>query len=1115
MNKFLFRNMFRELMHLKGRFLALFMILALSAGFYIGFSETDPLMTNTADDYFKNTHLADFRLLSDYGITDEDIDALRGRDEIYAIMPSYDADIIGTKNADTKNSLTYSIHSLPINVSEDNKDYLSRVTLTKGRMPAAGDECLVSDLQGTKIGDTVTVNSDNSELIMERLKYTQFTVVGIAKSAQYISIDLGNTNIGDGLIDDFMYLPNESFDSEIYTAVYLSLKDTQGLSAFSEEYAKIVADEMLDLTAYGDDRSEVRYVDILEMANEELAKGEKEYAEGKAEADKGLSEARTLLENGRKELEAGRKEFAEKLKEFNAGEKKINDGKALLAEKKAEVADGKEKLADGASQLKDAREQLSDAKAELADGEAKIKDGEKELADGKAEYAASKADYESLLEQSNGRPSRLLEMMKAELDAAYDKILAGEKELANGKKEYAKGLKEYTSGQKKYEKALKEYNKAKKILDDAPKALADGQKEIDAGEKELAAAKILLDEGRAKISAGARELADGEKEYAEKKADIDAQLADAEKQIANGKNTIQNLPPPVWYVFDRGGNSEYSGFKDSAGRMKALALTMPVFMYLIAALICVTTIARMIEEDRLQIGTLKALGYRRRQVLLKYLLYAGSVGILGGIAGVLLGLQIFPRAIWRVYSSFYTFGDVKLSYGLEPIFIGIFVGTIIMLLTALITCFKELNSSAAMLMRPKAPPAGKRVLIERISTIWNRLSFTGKVTARNAFRYKQRFVAAVVGVIGCMGLLATGFGLNDSISQVVDLQYGKVMQAEITVLLNKPGSEAVESPLNEKLGKYGDYMYLYENTIEATKGSVDASSSITYLCVPEYPEKLHDFMSLHDRKSGKKIDFPLKSDAKIPSVVVTEKLTQTLGLNKDDVNDANTRATITFGMVDEKKVVVNVGAIAENYFNNYVFITGEGFQKLYGNHPEYNTVMLKTPKMTDAEQKEMLTDLVETDGVLSAYSTDQARDTINNMLDNFGAVIWIIVISASLLAIIVLYSLANINVIERTKELATLKVLGFFKKEIYSYIVQENLLLTVIGIVFGIPVGIYLHKYVVTAVEGVDIMLVHSMSWFSLVLAGVFTLISMIIVNLLMRPGINRIDPALSLKSIQ
>jgi putative ABC transport system permease protein len=355
----------------------------------------------------------------------------------------------------------------------------------------------------------------------------------------------------------------------------------------------------------------------------------------------------------------------------------------------------------------------------------------------------------------------------------------------------------------------------------------------------------------------------------------------------------------------------------------------------------------------LQIGTLKALGYRKKQILAKYLLYAGSVGILGGATGVVLGLQIFPRAIWRVYSSFYTFGDVKLSYGLEPVFVGVFAGTIVVLVTALITCIKELNSSAAMLMRPKAPPAGKRVLIERIGIIWNKLTFTGKVTARNAFRYKRRFIAAIIGVVGCMGLLATGFGLNDSMTQVVDLQYGKVMKAEITVLLDKPGSEDAKSPLNEKLGKYGKYIYLYENTIEATKGSIDASNSITYLCVPESPYKLNNFISLRDRKSGDKINFPLKAATKVPSVVITEKLSQTLGLNKDDVKGANSRSTITFGMVDEEKVVVNVGGIAENYFNNYVFITEEGYQKLYGKVPEYNTVMLMTGKMTNEEQKEI------------------------------------------------------------------------------------------------------------------------------------------------------------------
>lgn len=1168
-------------MHVKSRFIALFLILALSAGFYIGFAETDPLMRNTADDYFEITRLADFRLLSDFGITDADVAAIRERPEIAGVMPSYDVDVIGTKNNDAKNTSIYSIHSLPVDTSEDNPDYLSRVTIVSGKMPAAANECLISDLRESNsknitknknsIGDTITINSDNDEMVMERLVSKTYTVVGIAKSPQYISVDLGNTNVGDGLIDDFIYLPDEAFNSEIYTAVYVSLKTTEGLSAFSEEYQKTIDDEKTALTSLADSLGKIRYADVISEAEEKLASGEKEYNEGKKEAEKGLSDARKLLDDNARLLKDGKAEYAAKEKEYLAGEKKLNEGKAAFAKGSAVYSKGKAEydkqkakydkgLADynkglatynkgkatydkGSAAYDKGLTKYNKGKATYATEKDKYDKGLITLADAKKEYKKSYEEYEILVEQSNGRPSRFLEMMKERLDEANDKIKDGEKELADGKKELAKAEKELTAAEKELAKAKKELTAAKKELTAGKKELAAGKKELTAGEKELAKAKKelaegekeladarreiskgekelsegkkALDDAKEKIADGEKQLAEGEKQYADKKKEADTKLADAEKQIADGRKAIEDLAPPAWYVFDRSANSEYSSFKDAAGKMKALSLSLPIFMYLIAGLICITSITRMIEEDRLQIGTLKALGYRKRQILVKYLVYAGSVGILGGTVGVFAGLQIFPRAIWRVYAAMYTLGDVNLVYGLSPVLIGILSGTIVVVATALATCLRELNSSASTLMRPKAPPAGKRVLIERIGIIWNRLSFSGKVTARNAFRYKRRFIAAIIGVTGCMALLMTGFGLNDSISGVVDLQYGRVIHSEVNVILNKPGTEAEQSDINEKLKKYGEYTYVYDISVVAARDDVEAADTITYLYVPESPERFRDFVSLQNRKSKSEIAFPTDNNSTLPSVVITEKIADTLGVNNNDVKDRNTNSTISFGLVNEEKVSALVTGIAENYFNNYIYLTPDGYEKLYGSAPQYNSVLLQTEKLSDDELEELLNDLINTDGVLSAYSSQQARDTIDGMLNSFSSVIWIIVIVAAFLAIIVLYSLANINVRERTRELATLKVLGFLKKEIYSYILQENMLLTVLGIIIGIPVGIFLHRYVLSSVEGADVMLGRDISLQSIVLSGVFTLISMLVVNLLMRPTINKIDPAVSLKSIQ
>jgi putative ABC transport system permease protein len=1105
MNKYLWKNTLRDIRFLKSRFIALFLIIALSAGFFIGFGEIDPLMRNTADDYFKKTHLADFRLLSDFGITDDDLAAIRSRPEVSAVMASYDVDVIGTKNDNASESYIYSIHSLPVDLSDNNKDYLSRVTVIKGRMPQAADECLISDLANTKhdnkIGDVISINDDNDEMIMSRLVNREYTVVGIAKSPQYISVDLGNTNVGDGLLDDFLYLPNEAFKSEVYTAVYITLKSTEGMSAFSEEYKKAIEDERLALEAFGEERSNARYDDIVREAEGALADGKKEYSDGKAEAEKGLSGARKLIDENTGLLIAGKAEYAAKEKEYIAGMKKLNEGER-------ELKAGAKKLNKGKAIFKKKEAELNAGKAKLKKGKAKLKESKEALADAKAEYKEKYELYEERLAEMGGYHTYLLLVMRNQLADARKKIAKAEKDIAKGEKDLAKGAKKVAKG----EKAL---SKSRKALAKGEKALAKGKRELADGQKELAAGKILLDEAKAKIKDGEKQLSAGKKEYATQKKEIGAKLADAEKQIEDGQKTIDRLARPEWYVFDRTDNSEYTGFADAAGKMKALAVTLPIVMYLIAALICITAIMRMIEEDRLQIGTLKALGYRKIHILIRYLVYSSSVGILGGAVGVLAGMQIFPQAIWKVYAALYTLGDVQLVYSPIPVLIGIFGGTIVITATALFTCLRGLNCSASMLMRPKAPPAGKRVLIERIGPIWGRLSFSGKVTARNAFRYKRRFIAAIIGVAGCMGFLITGFGLSDSIKDVIDLQYGRVMHSEITVILSKPGSEDEASDINKKMDRYGEYAYAYDITITASKGDIEASDTITALYVPESPERLSKFITLQNRRSESPVAFPPKAEAAMPSVVVTEKLAETLGVDTDDIKSGGANSTISFGVANERRVDAQMSGITENYFNNYVYITPGDYQKLYGTPPEYNTVMLKTGEMSHDKQKALLDDLINTDGVLSAYSTQQARDTIDNMLNSFGSVIWIIVLVAAFLAIIVLYSLANINVRERTRELATLDVLGFYRKEVYSYILQENMLLTALGILIGVPAGILLHRYVIATIEGADVMLGQDVAPFSILLSGGFTFITMIVVNLLMIPTINRINPAISLKSIQ
>ncbi|MDR0817702.1 MAG: ABC transporter permease [Clostridiales Family XIII bacterium] len=1077
MRKALTKNVIRELIKTPGRFIAIFLIIAVSAGFYTGFGATGPSMKLSADTYYTQTRLADFRLLCDYGITDDDVATLRARPEVESVMPGYAADLLATN---VEGTLIYSMFSLPGDTSEDNRDYLNRVVLQDGRMPEAADECLADPRDDIKIGDKITLDEGNDQDTLDLLAKREFTVVGKAQSPVYIALGRGNTTIGDGQVNYFIYVPETAFDSEYYTAVSLRLKDTADVSAFSDEYEEIISSEQDALEVFGDERGLVRLGDIRAEAEDELADAEVKYEKAKKKADKKLAKAKRELDDGRDKLADGEATYSDKVKTLEDAEKKIESSK--------------EKLITSRAELEKSKKELQKKKTELQKGKTKLQKG-------KAAYQKNLTAYQTQKDQFDATFVGGVSMLPPEQAAAISAQLAGAKaRLDAAKTQLDAAEKQITSGEKQLKAGEKQ-------LADAEKKLADGEKKLADGEKEIADGKAVLNGARKTLNDSRAELADGQKKYDKAKKEADEKLEDAKKKIDDGRKDIEDLDTPEWFVMDREDNPEYAGFGSDADKINGLSLTIPSFMFLVAALVCLTTMTRMVEDQRMQIGTLKALGYRRRQIVAKYFFYSTAVSLLGGLIGVLFGLQIFPRAIWDAYSMLYTMGKIELAISLRPCLTGLFGGMVATTIATTAAVISELRSPAAELMRPKAPRAGKRVLLERVGIFWRRLRFNQKVTVRNLFRYKKRFIMTIIGVAGCTALLIAGFGIRDSIESMVSLQYGEIMHSEITVALREPSSATDDTQINKKLDGYGEYIYLYETIINVSHGHKSSGDTITYVYVPEDAEKLDEFITLKERKHKKQITFPPKNVDGEPAVVITEKLAKELGVVAGD--------EIRFAPPGEKKVKAKVAGIAESYIYNYVYIAPDDYKVLHGEDAEYASIMLETDSIEDRDYREILEDLVDTDNVTSAFSIEQVREMMDNMISSLNSVIWIIILVAGILALVVLYNLININIMERQRELATLKVLGFYPKEVYSYISRESILLTLIGIAFGAPCGVLLHRYIMESIEVSEVMFGRTIMLPSYLYAAVFTIFCVIAVNLLMRPKIGRIDPVGSLKSAE
>ena len=910
----------------------------------------------------------------------------------------------------------------------------------------------------------------------------------------------------------------------------------------------------------------------LTAAREKLENAQKELEQAKKE----LASSQAKIASSKEELEQAQKELNESSGKIAAGEKELNEKSIALAtlkeqkdtlqgqlaaleQQKEELSGQKTTLEAQKRTLQEGQKNLLDTQAVLQQQISRLKAEKEDLnAEGirlseeketlQKEYEELKSQYEAsgdteILKQVEAKKAQLdevnakiaensakieqnktlLETVESQMDpleeklvqmkngleqteTALEKISAGLSEIEAGQEQMQTGLTQMdsyiSSGEFQLQAAREQLESGKyqilsgqRQIEDARKRIADGEEQIQAGIKQI-------QDGETGLADGWIEYQDGERQANAEIADGEAQIADAKVQLADAKKEIEQIEKPTWYIYDRSHLPEYSGYGDNADRMKAIGEVFPLIFFLVAALISLTTMTRMVEEERTLIGTLKALGYSKKSIAAKYLGYAVLATLTGGIFGVMIGEKILPYIIITAYKIMYRhLPDVEIPYNLYYGVLACVAALLCTVAATIFSCMKELKEQAAELMRPPAPKQGKRVFLEYIPFLWKRLNFTWKSTVRNLMRYKKRFFMTIFGIGGCMGLMLVGFGLKDSISSIVPLQYEDIQLYDGNVILQSDVTMQEKQEVYEALEKNSQVVATAEDLLQKITIEHDGVSKEVYLNVPENVEKFSDFVVLQDRTTKEKYQLTDKG------AVLTEKMAKELGVSAGD--------TVTIKEENEKERTVKISQICENYMSHYLYMTPAVYKAAYGKEPEYNSIYYRTEGRTTKEAESVGEAALKLDGALSVSYTTELRQQVDDMLQSLDIVIVVLIISAGMLAFVVLYNLNNINITERKRELATLKVLGFYDKEVTEYVYRENILLTLIGSVFGMLLGKILHRFIIVTVEIDSVMFGRNINTISFVYAFLLTVVFSLFVNWVMYFKLKKINMVESLKSVE
>ncbi len=1156
------KNTLREILRTKSRFIAIFAIIGISVGFFSGLKSSAPSMLATALQYFDDTKLMDINVISTIGFSEEDIEELHELSYVEQVMPAYFADLIVTKdNVDT----VARVYSIP-ETTKTNHSVLNQPVLKEGRFPKGEGECVIEKyflgMSGYHLGDTIEFNKAvEGKDTLSCIRHLSYKIVGVVDSPLYLTYLRGNTIIGDGTIAFYMMIPPEEFAFERYTMVYLRTEAShEAFNDLTQAYKDKVNDEKEQLEAFSQKCIERFNTTTLAEAQKELADARKEYEEKKAE---------TLqkLKDGAKELQDGVQQYYEKTGE---GRQQLEDGEK-------ELQDGREKLAKGQAEYKkgmeEARQQLTDAQKQYDDGLAQYNAGkleydtridaaEKQLAAAQNEF---NLQYQVFYTSTKPQAETKLSLLKLTIDLYSRGIITAEERLAKLKKEpfservqeeirqleeelaetrqktaeyqkqYDDGMKQLADGEAQIKAAQQQLadaqlqlqtqkaegaaklSEAKNKLDQAEGQLTAGRTKYEAamseGMMELQEAQAKLLEGEAKLAAGQAELKEqtlqgqlamkeGREKLANGRYEAHVQLGEAEEALHDAQQKIDSLANAKWMIYDRNDNPGYTGLEEDADRVDSIAQVFPVFFLLIAALVCFTTMARMVEERRTETGTLKALGYSNFSIAAKYLIYGGTAALAGSIAGAVAGEATLPFIIVSTYGIMYSLPPTILSIEWSSLILASVSGIMCICIVSFMAVYKDLKLAPAVLMRPKAPKPGKRILLEYITPVWKHLRFTSKVTARNLFRYKARFFMTVVGVAGCTAMMVAALGLRDSITSIADLQFRQLTKYDQVYALSKAGTTDQKAYLMSQFhadDRFENSLLAYMDwaSIEKDKNGRNMQVRILF---GDNREQFEQMFVLRDRTSH--ADVPLTDDG----LVLTERVGEVLKLSVGD--------TVVLTLENER-YSCKVTGFTENYAGSTGYMTPAYYEKITGKSPKYALVFTRTAEAHKSEEKEMANDLMKNEDIITVTSITDQVDTMMDMVKSLDFIVFVMIFCAGMLAVVVLYNLTNINIAERVREIATIKVLGFYSLETANFIYRESIVLTVIGGLCGLGLGNIFANFIVEAIQMDNVMFPKIISFWSYVIGFVLTIVFSLLVNFIMYFKMNRISMVESLKSIE
>ena len=1081
------KNIQRDLKSNLNRFLSLFGIVALGVMILTGLMSFAPSMRAAGQKYYTEQNVFDLRVLSTLGLSEEDISAIASTEGVSTIQPVKYLDAVGRWSTSTDGAVLR-VQQLPADPADESEDNMNRLTLLEGRMPEAADECVVQVLghgDAIPLGTTLTLPDDT-----ENIAHTEYTVVGRVQDPQYFSSSQETTTAGDGVLDAFVFVPEGELTADYYTVCYLKVADAAQYDNYSEEYqdaVDAVADRLTDIS---EGRCSIRRAQLIDDANARLDDAKQTYNEQKAEAERQFAEAEQKLDDAQKQLDDAKAQL-------DAGEAELTAQKAALPDT----------MQNGADALVTSEEQVLEFEDQLQQIELLV--NLKQVADPLLTYAETALNNaQHALDEAEPEDEEYTELRDAlaKAQAAYDNIngqLNGyQAQLDAGKQQmYAQGL--ISSPSLSNADLVTE---AKAALRRMKVQLLQGQLQLTTGTAsaytQFDAARTKLDEGWEEYNSGKEQLEASRTEYETQKADAEQKLADGQQQITDAEEQIADIQSGEWYVLDRGSSMSLVTFEQYADRMDAIARVFPVFFFLVAALVASTTMTRMVDENRLQLGTLKALGYSGASIAGKYLFYGIAASVLGSIVGMAVGFIVFPSIIWYAYRTvMFTLPTFHLRFYPGMAAASVALSAAVIGLATLQACRACLKEKTAALLLPRAPAAGKRIFLEYLTPLWKRMSFSQKTAARNLFRYKKRFFMTVLGVAGCTALLLIGFGIQDSLLPMLNKQTTELTHCDLTITLSDEKALTTENGLGDLLASdtgissWGRY-YSKSVTLYNANGDKDTVSIVA----AEDEQQMTQYFTFRTRKGHKEVPF---DDS---SVILTEKTAERLGLSIGDTFEVET--------ADGSRKSLTLTGITENYVFTRLYLSQSQLKTLNGGTlPEWNTVYGLTDCPTDTARDTLRTSILACNYVSSVSFIEDTTQMFDGLIGCLNYVVILVIICAAALAAVVLYNLISVNLGERKKELATIKVLGFYDKEIYRYIFREIDLLSFLGSLVGLLLGVPLHQFIIRTVEMDQMMFIRSIAPRSFVFSVALTMLFNFVVCRLMRRHVRSISMVESMKA--